>query len=138
MSLHANPAIAAIGDAFERLEPCLGDFARRHGFVLHRSHDGSINVPRRWLRREFEGICQEIGLVVALEMPLRLERGFYPDLPCSIYVAASDARNGSDAVATICESQPYRLLVETLGKHLRDALDRLDPRSGALVSRATD
>jgi hypothetical protein len=126
MSSFTNPKLAAIDDALAQLEPTMDEFGRSHGFALTRSHDGSFNVPRRWLHRESAGIRHEIGLIIASAMPERLERGFYPDIPCTLYVAAFDCAAQRHYQAAVTEAEPFRLLRDSLSHHLADALAVLD------------
>jgi len=126
MTSLSNPKLAAIDDAVTECEPCLQEFAQAHGFTLTRSHDGSFNVPRRWLHRESGRIRHEIGFIIALPMPERLERGFFPDIPCTIYVAAFDRAAQKHYHASVCEAQPFSSFRDSLGRHLADAIAKLD------------
>jgi hypothetical protein len=135
MTAFANPKLAAIDDALTEFEPCFANFAHSHGFTLTRSHDGSFNVPRRWLHRESAGIRQEIGLIIASPMPERLERGFYPDLPCTIYVAVFDRAARKHYHTTVCEARPFSSLRDSLGHHLADALAKLDTCTSDFISQ---
>lgn len=134
MSSFRSPQIAEIDDALTELEPALNEFGRSHGFALTRSHEGSFNVPRRWLHRESAGIRHEIGLIIASPMPERLERGFYPDIPCTLYVAAFDRAAQRHYHAAVFEAQPFRSLKDSLGHHLADALAKLDACTPEFVS----
>jgi hypothetical protein len=138
MSHFANPKIAEIDDALTELDSSLAEFGRSHGFALTLSHEGSFNVPRRWLQREFAGIRHEIGLIVALPMPERLERGFYPDIPCTLYVAAFDAAAQRHFHATVCEAQPFRSVRDSLSHQLADALVKLDACTSEFIARYGD
>ncbi len=126
MSSFNNPQIAQIDDALAELEPSMDEFGRSHGFALTRSHEGSFNVPRRWLHRESAGIRHEIGLIIASPMPERLERGFYPDIPCTLYVAAFDRAAQRHFHAAVAEAAPFRSLRDSLSGHLATALAALD------------
>src|SRR5688500_1792320 len=114
MTTFSNPKLAAIDDALTEFEPCLAEFAHCHGFTLTRSHDGSFNVPRRWLHRESAGIRHEIALIIALPMPERLKRGFYPDIPCTLYVTAFDQSARKHYHLVVCEAQPFTLFSDSL------------------------
>lgn len=135
MSIFANPQIAAIDDGLMELEPCLEEFGRSHDFTLTRSHEGSFNIPRRWLHRECAGIRHEIGLVIASPMPERLERGFYFEIPCTLYVAAFDRSSQRHYHTTISESQPFSVLKSALSSHLADALAKLDACTPEFIAR---
>ncbi len=126
MSEFSDPKIAAIDDGLAELEPGLAEFARCHGFTLTRSHEGSFNVPRRWLQRVSAGVVYEIGLIIASPMPERLERGFYPDIPCTLYVAAFDRAARMHCHASVTEAEPFRSLRDSLSRHLASALATLD------------
>jgi hypothetical protein len=126
MSCFNNPKIAAIDDALTELEPNLDEFGRLHGFVLTRSHEGSFNIPRRWLQRESAGVRHEIGLIIASAMSERLERGFYSDIPCTLYIAAFDRAARRHYDARVFEAQPFSSLRDSLRRHLADALAKLD------------
>lgn len=126
MSPFTNPKLAAIDDALTQLEPCLEEFGQAHGFALTRSHEGSFNVPRRWLRRDSGAVVHEIGLIIASEMPERLERGFYPDIPCTLYLAAFDRKAQRHYDTRVFEAQPFSSLTDSLRRHLADALAKLD------------
>jgi len=134
MSDFSNPKIAAIDDGLIELEPCLAEFGRAHGFALTRSHEGSFNVPRRWLHRESAGIRHEIGLIIASPMPDRLQRGFYPDIPCTLYVAAFDRGAQRHYQAAVTEAEPFRSLRDSLSHHLADALAMLDACSAEFIA----
>lgn len=127
--------LATIDDALTECEPCLEEFAYAHGFALTRSHNESFNIPRRWLRRETDGIHHEVGLIIALHMPERLARGFYPDIPCILYIAAFDRTTQKHYHADICEAQPFVLFRDSLRHHLADALAKLDACSAAYISQ---
>ena len=126
MSCFTDSKIAAIDDALTELEPALDEFARSHGFALTRSHEHSYNVPRRWLHRDSAGIRYEIGLIISSPMPERLERGFYPDIPCTLYIAAHDQVAHRHYDTRIFEAQPFRSLKDSLGRSLAEALAKLD------------
>lgn len=135
MSDFKNPKIAAIDGGLSELDPHLEEFGRSHSFVLTRSHEGSFNVPRRWLHREFAGIRHEIGLVIASAMQDRLERGFYPDIPCTLYVAAFDRVARRHCHATIFEARPFRSVRESLSDHLAAAIAKLDACSPEFIAQ---
>jgi hypothetical protein len=126
MSSFTNPKIAAIDDALTELEPIMTGFGRSHAFTLTRSHEGSFNVPRRWLHRESAGIRHEIGLIIASPIQERLDRGFYPDIPCTLYVAAFDRAAQRHYQTAVVEAEPFQLFRDSLTRHLADALGRLD------------
>ena len=126
MSDFSNPKIAAIDDGLSQLEPGLAEFARTHGFTLTRSHEGSFNVPRRWLHRQSASVGQEIGLIIASPMPERLECGFYPDIPCTMYVTAFDRAAQRHYHAPVTEAESFRSLRDSLSRHLASALAMLD------------
>jgi hypothetical protein len=126
MSPHTNPKLAAIDDALTELDPILEEFGLAHGFILRRSHEGSYNVPRRWLHRDSGAIFYEIGLIISSEMPERLERGFYPEMPCTLYLAAFDRKAQRYYDTRVFEAQPFSSLRDSLRRHLADALAKLD------------
>jgi len=126
VSPHTNPKLAAIDDALTELHPILEEFGQAHGFILHRSHEGSYNVPRRWLRREAAPVIHEIGLIIASEMLERLERGFYPEMPCTLYLAAFDRKAQRHFNASVFEAQPFCSLQDSLWCYLADAVAKLD------------
>jgi hypothetical protein len=134
MSCFTDPKIAAIDDALTELEPGLGEFGRSDGFALTRSHEGSFNVPRRWLQRESAGIRHEIGLIIASPMPERLERGFFPDIPCTLYIAAFDRTAQRHYDTTVFEAQPFSSLRDSLRRHLADAVAKLDACTPDFIS----
>jgi hypothetical protein len=135
MSPFTNPKISAIDDALTEIEPILDAFAQAHGFALTRSHSGSFNVPRRWLRRKSGAILHEIGLIIASEMPERVERGFYPDIPCTLYLAAFDRRAQRHYDIRVFEAQPFSSLRDLLARYLADALAKLDACTPDFISR---
>jgi hypothetical protein len=126
MSTFTNPKIAAIDDALTELEPSLDEFARCQGFTLARSHDGSFNVPHRWLHRDSAGIRHTIGLIIALPMLERMERGFFPEIPCTLYITASDRTSQKYYDTRIFEEQPFHSVKVSLSHHLAEALVKLD------------
>ena len=125
MATFSHPKLASIDDAMTQLEPILETFAQPRGFALTRSHEGSLNVPRRWLQRRTAGVFQEIGLIVSSPMPDRLALGFYPEIPCSLYVSAQI--NGAllhDQI--VAESVPFCYLSQALADHLLLAVESLE------------
>jgi len=135
MSSLANPKLAAIDDALGECEPCLVEFAHAHGFTLTHSQNESFNVPRRWLHREAAGIRHEIGLIIALPMSERLERGFYPEIPCTIYIAAFDQVARKHYHTLVCEEKPFTLFRDSLRHHLVDAVIKLDACTSDFMSQ---
>ena len=72
----------------------------------------------------------EIGLIIAAPMPERLERGFFPEIPCTMYISAFNRENRKHYYSIIFEAQPFSSLRDSLAAHLRDAgaeLDRCAP-----------
>jgi hypothetical protein len=137
MSALSNPKLAGIDDALTELEPFLVEFGRSHGFKLARSHEGSFNIPRRWLYRESDGtspIRYEIGLVIALEMSERLERGFFPEIPCTLYITAHDREACMYYHAAIVEAQPFSSLKDSLSDHLGNAGTKLKACTRKFIS----
>ena len=126
MSPHDNPKLAAIDDALTEFHPILEKIGNIHGFTLHCSHEGSYNIPRRWLRRDAAPVVQEIGLIIASEMPERLERGFYPELPCTLYIIAFVREAQRHYEALVFEAQPFYSLRDSLSRQLEDAVAKLD------------
>src|ERR1051326_6352750 len=110
MSPLTNPKLAAIDDALTELEPILEEFGLVNGFTLGRSEEGSYNVPRRWLHRHLPSVRHEIGLIISVGMPERLERGFYPDIPCTLYIAAFDRKAQRHYDDRVFEAQPFSSL----------------------------
>ena len=135
MSDFTNPKIAAIDDGLAELDPCLDTFGRSHSFALRHSHEGSFNVPRRWLHRESGGIRQEIGLIIALPMPDRLVRGFHPEIPCTLHVAAFDRLARRHYHATVFEALPFRSVRSSLRDHLAEAVAKLDACSPDFIAQ---
>ncbi len=138
MSPFSNPKLAEIDEALTELEPYLVEFGRAKGFTLMRSHEGSYNVPRRWLRRDFGTspvVRHEVGLVIAAPMPERLERGFFPEIPCSMYIAAFSPANRMHYDAIIFEAQPFFCLRQSLAAYLRDAAGKLEGCTGDFILR---
>jgi hypothetical protein len=138
MSTLLNPKLASIDDALTELETCLTEFGRAQGFTLVRSHEGSFNVPRRWLYRELVGsppIRHEIGLVIALPMPERMGRGFFPDIPCTLYVAAYEREAHLHCYEVVVEAQPFSSLKGSLPQHLRDAVAKLETLTPEFISQ---
>ena len=137
-SSFTNPKLAAIDDALTELHPCLLQFGRAHGFSLGRCHEGSFDVPRRWLSREprgLPGIQHEIGLGISLPMAERLERGFFPEIPCTLSISANDTESRMHYHATIFEAQPFCSLRDSLPGHLLDAAARLDTCTRDFISQ---
>jgi hypothetical protein len=91
-----------------------------------RSYEGSFNVPRRWLHRDSAGIRHEIGLIIASPMSARLERGFYSDIPCTLYVTAFDRKAQRHYHVTVFEAQPFLSVRDSLSHQLADVLSKLD------------
>jgi hypothetical protein len=48
---HSNPAIADIDNGLNSLHAVLAAFADSEGYEIQKSHDGSLNPPRRWLQK---------------------------------------------------------------------------------------
>jgi hypothetical protein len=135
MSSHGHPKLDEIDEALIQLEPLIDDSIRAGGFVLTRSHEHSYNVPRRWLQRTVAGICHQIGLVIASPMPERLERGFYPEIPVTLYVAAFDREAQKHYDTVISEAQPFVLFRDSLRQHLADAIARLDTYTPEFIAQ---
>ena len=92
-------------------------------------------MPRRWLHRESAGIRHEIGLIIASPMPERLERGFYADIPCTLYVAAFDHAKQRHYHAPVTEAEPFCSLRDSLSRHLASALATLDACTSEFIAR---
>jgi hypothetical protein len=135
MSAVTNPKLAAIDEALTDLEPTLEEFGGAHGFALQRSHEGSFNVPRRWLRRDLGAVVHEIGLIIALPMSERLERGFYSAIPSTVYLVAFDRTAQMHYEARIFEAQPFSALRDSLRGHLADALAKLHTCTPDFISQ---
>jgi hypothetical protein len=125
MSAHTNPKLAAIDDALTEVEPILEEFGLAHGFTLTRSHEHSYNVPYRKLHRESGVIRHEIGLIISSDMPERLERGFFPDIPCTMYIAAHDRQTHMRYGTRIFEAVPFSALRSSLQGYLMEAERKL-------------
>ena len=135
MSSFTDPHIAAIDNAMTGLEPCMQEFCRSHEFAMTRSHEGSFNVPRRWLQRESAGIRQEIGLVIAFPMQERLARGFYSAIPCKLYIAAFDRAAQRQYSANVFDGEPFHCLEHSLRSYLSDAMAKLNACTPEFILR---
>src|SRR6185503_11121472 len=77
--------IEAVEAKLAELDPILRAFCVRN----HYSFSGQVGVwPRRrvWTREEID---RAIALTMDLSVPEVMERGFYPDMPWSLYADAS-------------------------------------------------
>jgi hypothetical protein len=133
MSVLSNPKLAAIDDALNDLEPCLTEFGQTHGFTFLRSHEHSYNIPRRWLHREAAGIRHEIGLVIALQMPERLKHGFFPEIPCTLYIAAFERERQMHYSASVFEAVSFSSLRTSLPGYLLEAERKLQVCTSAFI-----
>jgi hypothetical protein len=122
----SHPKLVEIDNALAALEPTLNEFGHSLGFILLRGHGQSCNIPRRWLRRCGPYLHQDIGLVIAASIFERLERGFYPSIPCCLYVMAHSFASRRFCSATIVEAQPYTEFRLALPQHLADAHSQIE------------
>jgi hypothetical protein len=119
-----NPKLAGINDALTQLEPLLEDVGRAHGFRLIRARESY-----RYLQRDLSVapvIRHEIGMIISISMEERLERGFFPEIPCTLYVHAHHPEFRKHCHAEILRNQPLNSLRPSLPGHLRDAVATLD------------
>ncbi len=117
-----NPKLAAINDALTQLEPLLEEVGRPHGFRLVRARESY-----RYLHRDLPGgVRHEIGLIIALPMPERLERGFFPEIPCTLYAAAFHRPLRKHYHTEIFTHQPFSSMRASLTVHLRQAVAELE------------
>ena len=125
-----HPKLLEIENALTLFDPALVEFGRKHGFVLSRGGHGGAHMPRRGLRRILPDFTQGIGLVMACDIRERLERGFYPDLPCRLYINACTL--GAEPSPRrwlhhmVVESQPWSEFEADLLKHLTTAARMLE------------
>ena len=134
----SHPKLIEIDNALTELEPAMEEFARLNGYDLWRGHGGSHNIPRRGLRRQADCVSHAVDLVVASPMPERLERGFYLELPCALYIRAQTHLFPEPCHwyhTVVVEAQPYCALVRSLAQSLADAGARLDACTPDFVSQ---
>ena len=90
---HENPKLAEIDIALSKLESCIESLAHESGYEITRSHDGSFNIPRRWISRTTElggrQIRHQAEILIGVPINVRLERGFYPEIPLDITAGAT-------------------------------------------------
>jgi hypothetical protein len=67
-----------------------------------------------------------IGLILDNPFPERLERGLYPEVPCALYITASNAKIRMYNERFIFEALPFNQLKEFLAAYLREAGAELD------------
>ncbi|MEM7011668.1 MAG: hypothetical protein AAF585_09310 [Verrucomicrobiota bacterium] len=89
---YQNPKLAEIDIALSQLESCIADDAAEAGFEIIRSFDGAFDIPHRRLWRftmtqDFE-ILHSADIRIAVPIDVRLERGFYPEIPIEISAGA--------------------------------------------------
>ena len=125
-----EPKLVEIDNALAELDPTFEQFGGAHGFTFARGNAGSANIPRRWLTRILPGLVHQIGLVITSSIVERLERGFYPAIPCTLYIQAQLLPNpswGSQVYDTeIVEAEPFSALVHSLPRYLAEARSQLD------------
>jgi len=128
MPTFSDVKLDAIEDGLARLDPGLQQFGTSFGFALQKGHEHSADIPRRWLKREVNRIRQEIGLVVAIPMDERLARGFWPEIPLSLYITAQMATAHNELRyyhEVLEEAISFSVLNNTLEEHLTLAQSKL-------------
>lgn len=121
-SWHEDPKIAEIGIALSKLEGSIKGMADEWGYEITRSADGAFHIPRRWITHATDGdgwlIRHQAEILIGVPITVRLERGFYPEIPLEI-----------TAGATLKHLEPHSelLLYRTIedGLLYRDAAARL-------------
>ncbi len=122
---HSNLAIAEIDAGLDNLGDVLAAFADSEGYEIQKSHDGSLNVPRRWLQKLGEPRRDVIGLVIDLPYPEKLQQGWHSAIPIQIYVQSEVRSEGeSRCCHVIVETSPFETL--DLDATLRKAQDTID------------
>lgn len=132
-SRHENPKLAEIDRALSELEGSIRDKANEWGYEIRRSADGAFNSPRRWITRTTEGdgwsIRHQAEILISVPITVRLERGFYPEIPLEITASATlkhkDPPSERILFRTIEDGLPYtdagtrlpRLLTEINSLH---------------------
>ena len=122
---HSNPTIAEIDAGLDNLQDVLAAFANSEAYEIQRSHEGSFNVPRRWLQKLGEPRRDVIGLIIDLPYPEKLQQGWHSAIPIQIY-AQSEVRSESQSRCChqIVETSPFDTL--DLSAALRKAQDTID------------
>jgi len=133
-----EPKLNEIDSALAELDPTFEEFARVHGFTFLRGTSGCFNVPRRWLRRRTLNLSQGIDLVIALPMLERLERGFFPAIPCTVYIRAQNHDTNRWRHTNIVEARPFDELSHSLAQCLADAGATLDAYTPDFVTQHGD
>jgi len=64
-----------------------------------------------------------------------LERGFYPEIPCTLYVAAFDGAAQKHYHTTIFEAQPFDAVKRSLNNDLATAIAKLDACTPEFIAR---
>ncbi len=117
-----NPRLAAISEALTQLEPLLQEVGRPQGFKLVRGRESY-----RYLHRDLPGgVRHEIGLIISIPMSERLERGFFPEIPCTLYAAAFHRAAHKHYHTEIFTHQPFSSMRASLSAHLRQAVAELE------------
>ncbi|MCB1095370.1 MAG: hypothetical protein KDN22_07290 [Verrucomicrobiae bacterium] len=124
---HENPKLAEIDIALSKLESCIESLAHESGYEITRSHDSSFNIPRRWIRRttELDGrqVRHQAEILIGVPIDVRLERGFYPEIPLEITAGATLAHLEPFSelliYKTVAEALPYSEANEQLPELFR-------------------
>ena len=135
-----DPKLVEIDNALAGLDPVFEQFGCAHGFAFARGTGTSANIPRRWLNRILPGVHHQIGLVIASSIFERLERGFYPAIPCTLYISAQQPypnplRSCTVHHTKIVEAEPFSALVHSLPRYLAEAGSQLDVCTVAFVAQ---
>ncbi len=126
MSKSDDPRLAGINAALTEIEPLLEEVGGANGFTLTRARQ-----CYRYLQRDLHApgpfqLYHEIGLIISLPRSECLQQGFFPEIPCTLYIFADDRVAGRHYHAEIVKDQPFNSLKASLAGHLREAVARLD------------
>jgi hypothetical protein len=117
--------IQSIETRLATLDPTLRDFCARHDYTFS-SPVGVWPRKRAWRREEVDR-C--FDLTMDLTVREAMERGFYPDMPWSLYITASTRPPHPDEVrfltADVFRQLPFSSLCDRLGADLEIGLTTL-------------
>ena len=117
--------VQAVEHNLALLDPVLHYFCRRHGYTFRGMVD--LYPQRRAWRREEIDRC--LDLTLDLTVSEVVERGFYPDMPWSLYASASLLPTVREAArilsADVFRGVPYSQLATVLEPGLEDGLAML-------------
>lgn|ERR1035437_6616512 len=122
LSPEVTARIQAVEAKLADLDPILHVFCARTSYTFS-SHVGVWPRRKVWVREEVD---RTLDLTMDLSVPEVMERGFYPDMPWSLYATASVMLLPLESSRALSEyvfrGLPFSQLAEVLAARLEDGL----------------